>query len=65
MNTICIKWETNRREVSWSNLCASVVEQFGLPGGRYQTEVCEDWMSFHFHNDKDAFMCKVLLSEYL
>ena len=39
--------------------------KFGLPGGKYSTEVCADWMSFKFLDEKDAFLCKIMLSEHL
>lgn len=65
MNEVLISWKTGDTITGWSDLCAKVIDQFGLPGGRYSTEVCADWMSFKFNNEKDAFLCKIMLSEYI
>jgi hypothetical protein len=45
--------------------CARIIEHFGLPGNRYTTEVSADDMKFFFVNDKDAFMCRIMISEEL
>lgn len=65
MNEVLIDWKAGDTLSSWSDLCVRVIEHFGLPGGRYSTEVCADWMSFKFLDEKDAFLCKIMLSEYL
>jgi len=65
VNEICVHWKRGDTLSSWSDLCAKIIEQFGLPGGRYSTEVCAEFMSFKFENEKDAFLCKILLSESL
>ncbi len=49
----------------WNEVCADIVEHFGLPGGKYTTEVTEDYMNFNFHSDKDGLMCKLLVSEHV
>jgi hypothetical protein len=51
--------------VWWNELCAKVVEHFGLPGGKYKTDLSSDWMKFQFYDEKDAFLCKIMLSEHL
>lgn len=65
MNEIKISWKAGDTISGWSDLCARVIDQFGLPGGRYTTEVCTDWMSFKFEDNRDAFLCKIMLSEHL
>lgn len=65
MNEIYIHWKNGDTLSSWNDLCIKIIEQFGLPGNRYTTEVCTDWMSFKFDNEKDAFLCKIMLSEHL
>ena len=65
MNEVLISWKAGDTISNWSDLCAKVVDRFGLPGGRYSTEVCADWMSFKFNDEKDAFLCKIMLSEHL
>lgn len=64
-NEIMIPWRSGDSVSSWNELCARVVEHFGLPGGRYTTEVSADWMGFKFLDEKDAFVCKLMLSEHL
>jgi hypothetical protein len=65
VNEVLIPWKVGDTVTKWSDHCAMIIEQFGLPGGRYKTEVCADWMSFKFENEKDAFLCKIMLSEHL
>jgi hypothetical protein len=64
MNTITIPWE-NQSNVWWNETTASIIEHFGLPGNRYTTEVSTECMKFNFKNNKDAFMCKILVSHAL
>ena len=62
MNKIMIPWE-NQKDVWWNETCACVIEHFGLPGGRYTTEVSTECMSFNFKSEQDALMCKILVSD--
>jgi len=41
------------------------LEVFGLPGDRYVTKPSHDAMFFDFKNEKDANLCRILLSERL
>lgn len=59
-----VPWE-NQNNFWWNNTCADIVEHFGLPGGKYKTEVNTECMTFVFYDDRDALMCKLLLSEKL
>ena len=66
MNEVYIPWKKVRdRDPEWNEICAKVVEHFGLPGGRYTSHPAEDWMVFRFKDNQDHFMCKLLLSEYV
>lgn len=49
----------------WNDICASVVEHFGLPGDKYTTAVTDLEMKFEFKNEKDALLCKMMLSEHI
>jgi len=40
----------------WNMACIWVMEEFGLPGGKYNTEVTEDYMIFYFKEQEDAAM---------
>jgi hypothetical protein len=49
----------------WNEICAKVVEVFGLPGERYQWFPSMELMCFAFNSEKDCKLCEILLSEYL
>ena len=51
-------------ELSWNEICANVVEQFGLPGDRYITEVGIFDMAFIFRDQQDLLLFKLKWSEY-
>jgi hypothetical protein len=40
--------------VMWNEILARTVEQFGLPGDRYMTNIDTDWMDWHFVNEQDS-----------
>jgi hypothetical protein len=66
VNEVYIPWKKVRdRDPEWNEICAKVVERFGLPGDRYTSHPAEDWMIFKFKNDHDTLVCKMLLSEYV
>lgn len=66
MNNVYFPWKKVRdHDPEWNEICAKVVEQFGLPGTRYTSHPSEDWMIFDFKNEQDSLMCKLLLSEYI
>lgn len=48
-----LTWERNPR---WNEICAWGIEHLGLPGDRFQTEVCEDWMEWRFQDINDQLM---------
>ena len=60
-----ISWQENHDIPSWNQTCAWAVEQFGLPGDRFVYHPFEDFMEFHFKNEKDEQLCRILLSERL
>ena len=39
---------------SWNEICAWVIEQFGMPGTRYTWHPTPESMSFYFHHEEDA-----------
>jgi hypothetical protein len=61
-NTITVPWQ-NQSDTWWTETCANIIEVFGLPGGKYTTEVSAECMHFFFKDERDAFMCKILISE--
>jgi hypothetical protein len=62
MTEIRVPWE-NQNNVWWNETCANIIEHFGLPGDKYTTEVSADEMKFFFKNDREALMCKILVSD--
>ena len=60
-----IDWHPAQTGVFWNELCANILEVFGLPGDRYISHPTADFMTFTFKNKKDADMCRILLSEHL
>jgi hypothetical protein len=65
MHEIFIPWDDRNGTLWWNETCAKVIEHFGLPGGKYTSHPTEDSMSFIFYNDKDALLCRILLSDRL
>jgi hypothetical protein len=64
MTTIEVPW-VSQTNTWWNDTTAQVVKHFGLPGDKYRTEVSVNYMKFHFIDEQDAFMCRLLLSEKL
>ena len=59
---INIPWE-DQSNTWWNETCATIVEHFGLPGGKYVTSVSTECMKFVFYDDRDYLMCKILVSD--
>ena len=49
----------------WNEACADVIQVFGLPGNKFMTYPTMDSMLFGFKSDRDATLCRILLSERL
>ncbi len=60
-HVVQINWGIN----NWNELCANVIEVFGLPGGKYHTSSSTDALIFMFKSKKDKDLCNILLSEHL
>ena len=58
-----IVW-TSDSELHWNEICAQVIEQFGLPGNRYFAEVGLLNMTVIFKNPQDLLLFKLKWSEY-
>jgi len=61
---VIIEWN-NKNVPWWNETCALVLGVFGLPGHRFVYHPHEDYMTFSFTTEKDASLCKILLSERL
>ena len=58
-----IAWHS-KGTMSWNEICSRVLEDFGLPGDRYTTEVGLLEMAFIFRDPKDLLLFKLKWSEY-
>jgi hypothetical protein len=64
MSPVNIPWSPKANNITtWNEITASIIEHFGLPGDRYTTEVNIENMSFFFKDDRDALMCRLLVSD--
>ncbi len=62
MVRITVPWQSQSNHW-WNQTCADIVEHFGLPGGKYVTEVSSECMHFDFKDERDALLCKIMISE--
>jgi hypothetical protein len=62
-NEVIVDWTPTRGDQWWNETCAMVLEVFGLPGHRFVYTPSTDFMTFTFKDKRDAFMCKILLSD--
>lgn len=63
-NQICVSWN-GQSTVWWNETCARIIDHFGLPGDKYTTEVSEDNMKFFFNDEREALLCKIMISDQL
>jgi hypothetical protein len=61
MTEVRVDWLAGDDIPLWDKKCIRVIESFGLPGGKYETELTEDYMIFHFKDPRDALMAKLML----
>jgi hypothetical protein len=51
-----IPWQKGDTINNWNETCAWAIEQFGLPGNKFETHVTEDYMDFYFKDQRDAIL---------
>lgn len=49
-----VPWRNGDTEEKWTETCAWVIQQFGLPGDRFVYHATQDWMQFEFLYEQDA-----------
>ena len=65
MHTVRMFWTAPIDQMSmWNERMAWVLENFGLPGNRYETHAKYDWMDIHFFDEKDALLFRLKFSQY-
>ncbi len=62
MVRVTVPWQ-NQNNHWWNETCAQVVGHFGLLGGKYVTEVSSECMHFDFQDERDALLCKIMISD--
>lgn len=62
LHIVSIPWK-GQSNFWWDEACADVLEVFGLPGGRFTSHPNTDQMDFYFKSEKDADLCRILISE--
>lgn len=54
--TVRLTWELKDNHENWNDACVWAIEQFGLPGEKFVTELNADWMEFKFFQPHDAMI---------
>ena len=57
MYKVKLTWKLGQDTTEWWNqACAWVIEEYGLPGNQYKTEITENYMIFDFKDKEHAAM---------
>lgn len=64
MVRITVPWK-NQSNTWWNETCAQIIEHFGLPGGKYVTEIRAECMHFDFDDERDALLCQIMISDQI
>ena len=63
---VSINWGPNMATLSkWDDVTVWGIEQFGLPGDRYVTDMSADYMTWFFRDPKDALLFRLRFSEVI
>jgi len=62
VHVVRLPW-TGQSGVWWNEACADIMEVFGLPGDRFTSHPTAEYMDFYFKSEKDAQLCRILVSE--
>lgn len=55
MHKVKIEWKLGQDTTEWwDQVCIWAIEEFGLPGHKFKTELTEDYMIFDFNEKEDA-----------
>lgn len=60
---VWITW--SQGDIPWTEICAMVIEVFGLPGNRFTYHTTDFFICFKFKSEKDQALCEILLSEHI
>lgn len=62
IHIVSIPWQ-GQNNYWWNETCSDILEVFGLPGERYTSHPGQDKMDFYFKSERDADICRILVSE--
>ena len=52
---VVLDWTQGRDSIPlWDEICIWAIENFGLPGERFEWHPAEDNMEFYFYDERDA-----------
>jgi len=54
--TVSLRWDGNPNMDNWNEICIWAIENFGLPGDKYSTELNEKAMCWHFKDPYDQML---------
>lgn len=61
-----INWGANMSTISnWDKVTIWGLEQFGLPGNKYITDISADYLTWIFRDSKDALFFRLRFSEVI
>ena len=61
---VTVRWGRGTDTIEyWDHLCIYSIEQFGMPGDRYVTDISADAMVWAFRSDHDALIFRLRFSE--
>lgn len=49
----------------WDEIAIWVIDQFGLPGGEYITDLSPDYMTWSFRDRRNAFLMRLRFAEVI
>jgi len=56
-HTVRLRWAPGRdNSAAWNEICASAIEEFGLPGIKFTWHPTEEYMDFVFADERDALL---------
>ena len=62
-HSVTVALDNNDDILRWDQICIDAIDLFGLPGGRYITDIGGDSMDWIFRDVRDAVLFKLKFSE--
>jgi len=63
VHSITVALDNKDDMLRWDQICVDAIDLFGLPGGRYITDIGGDSMDWIFRDVRDAVLFKLKFSE--